>query len=175
MIKTFEEYSAYNKLAETTKVAAAALADAVLENIAWDFLENANDINDADKEEITFIIDLANDDKYFLNKLNKDHYSIKEIFQEKKHINTIDIIETWVEDNWEDYLNEDTVDALNDFFDMGGIIGKRQLNGGRFEAFREFQILVSDIAVSKIKEYFKMEDIEDRQDDDDDDDDEHDD
>ena len=80
---------------------------------------------------------------------------IKDIFQKKKHIHCVDVIDQWVEDNWDEYLDEDTVDALNDFFDMGGILGKKQLNGGRFESFRSFQMLVASKVINQIKETLK--------------------
>lgn len=39
MIKTFEQYTAFNKLTKTAKSAAEKLADGVLENIYWNFLK----------------------------------------------------------------------------------------------------------------------------------------
>lgn len=181
MIKTFEEYSYsvyYNRLEKTVQDAAEELAIKALEEFDWDFLEHATDLQECDRFMITWAISMINGRDYLSRKdidnLYEHDFSIKDLFKQKKHIRCVDIIDEWVEDNWEE-LDENTVESLNDFFDMGGILGKKQLNGGRFEAFRDFQILVSDIAVNKIKEYFKMEDIEDRQDDDDDDDDEHDD
>lgn len=169
MIKTFEQYTAFNKLTKTAKSAAVQLADGVLENISWDFLKNATDLGECDNTKISWIISLANDDVYFCKNLDAELYSIKEIFQQKKHIRCVDVIEKWVEENWEEYLDEDTVDALNDFFDMGGILGKKQLNGGRFEAFREFQILVEDNVINKIKE--TLQPAVDHDDDDEEDDD----
>lgn len=171
MIKTFEQYTALNKLTKTAKSAAEQLADEVLENIYWDFLKNATDLDECDNNEITWIISLANDDQYFRNDLDAALYSIEDIFQKKKHIRCVDVIDQWVDDNWDEFLDEDTVDALYDLFDTGGILGKRQLNGGRFESYKEFQMLVSDIAVSKIKESL----LDDHDHDDDDDDDEEDD
>lgn len=170
MIKTFEQYTALNKLTKTAKSAAEQLADEVLENIYWDFLKNATDLDECDNIEITWIISLANDDQYFRNDLDAALYSIKDIFQKKKHIRCVDAIDQWVDDNWDEFLDEDTVDALYDLFDTGGILGKRQLNGGRYESYRGFQMLVSDIAISKIKES-----LLDERDDDDDDDEEDDD
>ena len=172
MIKTFEQYTAFNKLTKTAKSAAEQLAIEVLENISWDFLKNATDLDECDNNEITWIISLANDDTYFCKDLNAELYSIKDIFQKKKHIRCVDVIDQWVEENWQEFLDEDTVDALNDLFDMGGILGKKQLNGGRFEAFRDFQILVEENVINKIKEALKPADDHG---DDDDDDDEHDD
>lgn len=173
MIKTFEQYSAYHRIEETVRTAAETLATAVLEEFDWGFLENAVDLEECDNLKVSWMITMVNGDGYISRKeiddLDDNKFSINAIFQKKKHIRRVDIIDEWVEDNWEDYLDENTVDAINDYLNMGGILGKRQLNGGRFEAFREFQILVSDIAVNKIKEYFKMENIEDAHDDDDDD------
>lgn len=142
----------FNKLTMIAKYAGDQLAVGVLEDIDWEFLKNATDLNECDNNEITWIISVANDDKYFLDDLNSALYSIKDIFQKKKHIRCVDVIDQWVDDNWEDYLDEDTVDALYDLFDIGGILGKNQLNGGRYESYREFQMLVSDIVISKIKE-----------------------
>ena len=142
----------FNKLTMIAKYAGDQLAVGVLEDIDWEFLKNATDLNECDNNEITWIISVANDDKYFLDDLNSALYSIKDIFQKKKHIRCVDVIDQWVDDNWEDYLDEDTVDALYDLFDIGGILGKNKLNGGRYESYREFQMLVSDIVISKIKE-----------------------
>lgn len=142
----------FNKLTMIAKYAGDQLAVGVLEDIDWEFLKNATDLNECDNNEITWIISVANDDKYFLDDLNSALYSIKDIFQKKKHIRCVDVIDQWVDDNWEDYLDEDTVDALYDLFDIGGILGKNKLNGGRYESYRKFQMLVSDIVISKIKE-----------------------
>ena len=142
----------FNKLTMIAKYAGDQLAVGVLEDIDWEFLKNATDLNECDNNEITWIISVANDDKYFLDDLNSALYSIKDIFQKKKHIRCVDVIDQWVDDNWEDYLDEDTVDALYDLFNIGGILGKNKLNGGRYESYREFQMLVSDIVISKIKE-----------------------
>jgi hypothetical protein len=171
MIKTFEQYTALNKLTKTAKSAAEQLADGVLEDIYWDFLKNATDLDESDNNEITWIISLANDDQYFFNDLNAALYSIKDIFQKKKHIRCVDVIDQWVDDNWEEFLDEDTVDALRDLFDTGGILGKKQLNGGRFESYRDFQMLVADNVINKIKESLAVKDHDDDDDDDEEDDD----
>ena len=152
MIKTFEEYTAFNKLMKTAKSAAEKLADGVIENIYWDFLKNATDLDECDNSEISWIISLANDDEYSLNDLNSAPYSIKDIFQKKKHIRCVDVIDQWVDDNWEEFLDENTVDALRDLFNTEAILGKNKLNGGRYESYREFQILVTDNTINKIKE-----------------------
>jgi hypothetical protein len=157
MIKTFEQYSYsvyYKRLEDTVKTAAETLADNILKEFDLNFLNNATDLQECDGYEISWIISMVNGDGFSMKEiddLDEHNFSIKDIFLKKKHINHRDIIDQWVEDNWED-LDEDTVDALNDYFDMGGILGKKQLNGGRYEAFRNFQMLVADNVINKIKE-----------------------
>ena len=114
MIKTFEQYTAFNKLTKTAKSAAEQLADEVLENIYWDFLNNATDLDECDNNEITWIISLANDDQYFLNDLDAALYSIKDLFQKKKHSRCVDVIDQWVDDNWQEFLDEDTVASIHE-------------------------------------------------------------
>ena len=175
MIKTFEQYTAYNRIEKTVNDAAMSLADDALEEIDWTFLEHATDLEECDNYKISWIISMVNGDRYLSKKeiddLDDRSFSINDLFLKKKHIRCVDIIEQWVQDNWEDYLDDETLDAIYDYLDMGGILGKKQLNGGRFESFREFQILVIDNAISKIKNYFKMENIEDKHDDDNEEDD----
>ena len=152
MIKTFEEYTAFNKLMISAMSEAEELAVGVIGHIYWDFLKNATDLDECDNSEISWIISLANDDEYSLNDLNSAPYSIKDIFQKKKHIRCVDVIDQWVDDNWEEFLDENTVDALRDLFNTEAILGKNKLNGGRYESYREFQILVTDNTINKIKE-----------------------
>lgn len=169
MIKTFEQYTAFNKLTKTAKSAAKKLADGVLENIYWNFLKNATDLDECDNKEITWVISLANDDEYFLNDLESALYSIKDIFEKKKHIRCVDVIDQWIDDNWEEFLDEDTVNDLHDIFGTETILDKNKPNGGRYESYIEFQVLVVDNAISKIKKSLLA--IKDHDDDDDDDDD----
>ena len=132
-LKTNEQFSRsadLNRLETTVEAAADELVEYVLDDIYWDFLKNATDLNECDDDDIT----------------------LAEIIQKKKHINYIDIIDQWVEENWEDYLQEETVDALYDFFDIGGTLGKNELGGGRYESFRGFQMLVTNKVINKIKE-----------------------
>lgn len=145
----------FNNLTMIAKSAGEKLAVGVLEDIDWEFLKNATDLKECDNLYITWIISVANDNNFlnekFISNLYDAPYSIKDMFQ-KEHANYIDVIDKWVDDNWDDYLDENTVDALYDLFDIGGILGKNQLNGGRYESYRDFQMLVSDIVVNKIKE-----------------------
>lgn len=141
-------------LEKIAKQAIDELADAAMENLYWDFLKNAVDLNKCKDIDITYMIDLVADNERLLDKWENEEFSIKEVLKKYKY-NVVDAIEHFVEENWEDYLDEDVVEALNDFFDIGGIVGKKSLMGGRYEAFRDFQIKVSAAVVEKIKKALK--------------------
>lgn len=156
-IKTFEQFTAASKLNRITtivKSAAEKLADSILKDLDWAFLKNATDLNTCEYDDIARIISLAQDDKYLSEELTEEPFSIEDICNQKKHYECVDAIDEWVEENWEDYLDETSIDALYDLFDTGGILDKNLLNGGRFESFRDFQNLVSENVINKIKESF---------------------
>ena len=142
------------RLEKIAKKAVEDLADAAMENIYWEFLKNAVDLKNCKDIDITYIIDLVTDNERLLDKWENEEFSIKDILKKYKY-NVVDAIEQFVEENWEDYLDEDEVEALNDFFDIGGIIDKKSLMGGRYEAFRDFQMKVSAAVVEKIKKALK--------------------
>jgi hypothetical protein len=129
------------------------IAAAAMENIYWDFLKNASDFNKCKEHEISWILNLANCDNcsYLPDDEIKNSFSIKDIIKRYGKHNCPDVVDKWVEENWDEYLDENTVEALNNFFDEGSILGKKQLNGGRWEAFRGFQISVFNSVVNKIK------------------------
>jgi hypothetical protein len=52
----------------------------------------------------------------------------------------------------EDYLDEYTIECINDYIDIGGILGSDELMGGSYETFRDFQSLVLTNVLNKIKE-----------------------
>ncbi len=157
MIKTFEQFTAaskFNRITTIVKSAAEKLADSILKDLDWEFLKNATDLNTCEYDDIARIISLAQDDKYLSEELTEEPFSIEDICNQRKHYTCVDAIDEWVEENWEDYLDENSIDALYDLFDTGGILDKNLLNGGRFESFRDFQILVSENVINKIKESF---------------------
>ena len=155
MIKTFEQFiSTPDKITYTPEEY----------KIAFDVVSQ---YYDGDVDEFLYSTDIAEKVDFILDNGIEDLRTCE--------VRCVDVIEDWVEENWEEYLDEDTVDALHDLFDMGGILGKRQLNGGRFEAFRDFQILVEDNVITKIKDALKPAVDKDDHDDDDDDDEEDDD
>ena len=142
------------RLERIAKKAVEDLADAAMENISWEFLKNAVDFKSCKDIDITYMIDLVTDNERLLDKWENEEFSIKDVLKKYKY-NVVDAIEQFVEENWEDYLDEDEVEALNDFFDIGGIIDKKALMGGRYEAFRDFQMKVSAVVVEKIKKALK--------------------
>ena len=157
MIPTFEQFTAASKLNRITtivKSAAEKLADSILKDLDWEFLQNATDLNTCEYDDIARIISLVQDDNYLSEELTEEPFSIEDICNQKKHYECVDAIDEWVEENWEDYLDENSIDALYDLFDTGGILDKDLLNGGRFESFRDFQNLVSENVINKIKESF---------------------
>lgn len=142
------------RLEKIAKQAIDELADVAMENIYWEFLKNASDFNRCKDSDITYMIDLVADDERLLDKWENEEFSIKDVLKKYKY-NVVDAIEQFVEENWEDYLDEDVVESLNDFFDVGGIVNKRALCGGRYEAFRDFQMKISAAVVEKIKKTLK--------------------
>ena len=151
MIKTFEQFIASNRIENTVRTAAVKLADEVLKNIYWEFLKNATDINECDELDIAFVLSLANDDEYIREELEQNPYSIKEVYEKNKHIKLIDVVDSWVEENWEDVLDEHEVDAIYDFIEIGGVLGKEYLNGGKVETFGDLQRLVLSNVINQIK------------------------
>ena len=83
--------------------------------------------------------------------LEQNPYSIKEVYEQNKHINLIDIVDSWVEENWEDVLDEHEVDTIYDFIEIGGVLGKEYLNGGKVESFGDLQRLVLSNVINQIK------------------------
>lgn len=142
------------RLERIAKKAVEDLADAAMENIYWEFLKNAVDFKNCKDIDITYMIDLVTDNERLLDKWENEEFSIKDVLKKYKY-NVVDAIEQFVEENWEDYLDETEVESLNDFFDIGGIIDKKALMGGRYEAFRDFQMKVSAAVVEKIKKALK--------------------
>jgi hypothetical protein len=151
VIKTFEQFIASNRIENTVRTAAVKLSDEVLKNIYWEFLKNATDINECDELDIAFVLSLANNDKYIREELEENPYSIKEVYEQNKHINLIDIVDSWVEENWENVLDEHEVDTIYDFIEIGGVLGKEYLNGGKVESFGDLQRLVLSNVINQIK------------------------
>lgn len=150
------------KIAAGVELAAMQLANTIVENdlIYWDFLKNATDFNEVFNEpsgdvKIEWLINRANSDciyTFFNHFKELEPFSIQALWDECYDHSEKSIIDEWVENNWEDYLDENTVEYIHDYIDIGGILGSDDLMGGSYETFREFQICVLNNVLNKIKE-----------------------
>lgn len=151
------------KLAAGVESAAMELANAIIENdlIYWDFLKNATDFNEVWNEpsgdvKIEWLINRANNrscsNTFFNHSKELEPFSIQELWDDCYVHSENPIIDEWVENNWEDYLDECTVEYIHDYIDIGGILGDDELMGGSYETFREFQNCVLNNVLNKIKE-----------------------
>jgi hypothetical protein len=124
----------------------------VLQEIPYEFLANANDLDKCDEEDIAKIISLYNDDKLNNDEV-EDTFDVLDILENKKHYNYINIIENLVHENfWQcDVLDQYTQEQLDDIYNISCIVNKDCYGGGGFELQRYIEIGV----VKKIYEYIK--------------------
>jgi hypothetical protein len=151
------------RLAESVESAAMELANTIVENdvIYWDFLKNATDFNEVFNQPsgdvmIEWMINRANNrehiDTFFNHFMELKPFSIQEEWDDCYHHEEMPVIDELVENHLEDYLDEYTIECINDYIDIGGILGSDELMGGSYETFRDFQSLVLDNVLNKIKE-----------------------
>ena len=124
----------------------------VLQEIPYEFLVNANDLDKCDEDDTAKIISLYNDDKLYDEEI-EDTFSVLEILENKKHYSYINIIENLVHENfWQcDVLDQYTQEQLDDIYGMSCIVNKYYYGGGGFEFQRYIEISVS----KKVYEYIK--------------------
>lgn len=124
----------------------------VLQEIPYEFLANANDLDKCDEDDTAKIISLYNDDKLYDEEV-EDTFSVLEILENKKHYSYINIIENLVHENfWQcDVLDQYTQEQLDDIYNMSCIVNKYYYGGGGFEFQRYIEISVS----KKVYEYIK--------------------
>jgi hypothetical protein len=124
----------------------------VLQEIPYEFLANANDLDKCDEDDTAKIISLYNDDKLYDEEV-EDKFSVLEILENKKHYSYINIIENLVHENfWQcDVLDQYTQEQLDDIYGMSCIVNKYYYGGGGFEFQRYIEISVS----KKVYEYIK--------------------
>lgn len=124
----------------------------VLQEIPYEFLANANDLDKCDEDDTAKIISLYNDDKLNDEEV-EDTFSVLEILEDKKHYSYINIIENLVHENfWQcDVLDQYTQEQLDDIYGMSCIVNKYYYGGGGFEFQRYIEISVS----KKVYEYIK--------------------
>lgn len=151
------------RLAESVESAAMEFANIIVENdvIYWDFLKNATDFNEIFNQPsgdvmIEWMINRANQrehiDTFFNDFMELKPFSIQEEWDDCYHHYEMPVIDKLVENHLEDYLDEYTIESINDYIDIGGILGSDELMGGSYETFRDFQSLVLDNVLNKIKE-----------------------
>jgi hypothetical protein len=124
----------------------------VLQEIPYEFLENANDLDKCDEEDTAKIISLYDNDKLNDEEVEST-FSVLEILEDKKHYSYINIIENLVHENfWQcDVLDQYTQEQLDDIYNMSCIVNKYYYGGGGFEFQRYIEISVS----KKVYEYIK--------------------
>jgi hypothetical protein len=124
----------------------------VLQEIPYEFLENANDLDKCDEEDTAKIISLYDNDKLNDEEVEST-FSVLEILKDKKHYSYINIIENLVHENfWQcDVLDQYTQEQLDDIYNMSCIVNKYYYGGGGFEFQRYIEISVS----KKVYEYIK--------------------
>jgi hypothetical protein len=124
----------------------------VLEEIPYEFLANANDLDKCDEEDTAKIISLYDNDKLNDEEVEST-FSVLEILKDKKHYSYINIIENLVHENfWQcDVLDQYTQEQLDDIYNMSCIVNKYYYGGGGFEFQRYIEISVS----KKVYEYIK--------------------
>ena len=124
----------------------------VLQEIPYEFLANANDLDKCDEDDTAKIISLYNDDKLYDEEV-EGTFSVLEILEDKKHYSYINIIENLVHENfWQcDVLDQYTQEQLDDIYNMSCIVDKYYYGGGGFEFQRYIEISVS----KKVYEYIK--------------------
>lgn len=145
VIKTFEQFTVFSHLEETMKSAAYKLATIMFDEfLDWEFLKNATDYEVCDADDISQILDITYYDYHhlrgsLLKELEENPFRIKEVC--RKYTN-YHVIGDWVKDNWEDYLDEYTVDTFYEKLNIQGIMN-------------DFIKLVEKNVYDKIKENIK--------------------
>lgn len=128
------------------------MADYVIEQFVYypDF-DNATDLQECDGDDIQYFCDIEYNDGY--EPEENEPFSIKEFVKHHKYLRH-SIFEKYVEENWEDFLEDDLIEAINDRIKVGMIVDKYCYGGGGFEVERDFQLGVVDKVAEKIKENF---------------------
>ena len=141
---------------ENDKLLAKAIdtmADYAIEQfVDFDDFVNATDLQECDGDDIQYFYDIEYNDGY--EPEEGEPFSIK-YFVKRHRKPRCSIFENYVEENWEEFLDDDLVEAIYDRIDVGKIVGKYCYGGGGFEVERDFQIGVTDRIAEKIKEKFR--------------------
>lgn len=128
MIKTFEQFTVFAHLEKTMQSAADKLATIIFDEfIDWEFLKNATDYEVCDEDDISDILDITSYDYHhshghLLNELEETPFSIKDVCRKYTLNKNYHVIGDWVKDNWEDYLDTNTIDTFYEKLNIEGIM-----------------------------------------------------
>lgn len=137
------------------------MADRTIEEFVYypDF-DNVTDLQECDGDDIQMFYDCISRGWPSCEPEEGEKFSVKEFV--KSHIGHtfFPLFEKYVEENWEDFLDDDLIEAINDRIKVGMIVDKYCLGGGGFEVERDFQLGVVNKVAEKIKEKFKKQHTE---------------
>lgn len=129
------------------------MADYAIEQfVDSDDLVNATDLNECDADDIQYFYDILYN-TWFEPEEGKS-FSIKEIIKSNRG-SRHSVFEDYAEENWEEFLDDDLIEAIYDRINVGKIVGKYCYGGGGFEVERDFELAVKDKVAEKIKEKFR--------------------
>ena len=142
---------------ENDKLLAKAIdtmADYAIEQfVDFDDFVNATDLQECDGDDIQYFCDIEYNDGY--EPEENEPFSIKDFI--KRHWSRHSIFEDYVKENWEEFLDDDLIEAIEDRIKVGKVVGKYCYGGGGFEVERDFELAVKDKVAEKIKEKFKKQ------------------
>ena len=149
---------------EVMRHAIETLSDAVMhEYVCDDDLVNATDLDACTIGDIEDFYDITCAGGYPLHDTMTDElsspFSVKAFNKKYRNRKKFPIFEDFVKDNWEDILDEETVDAIYDRRDVGSIVDKNAYGGGGFEVMRGLEIAVSKNVAQKILDKFRQTEI----------------
>lgn len=132
------------------------MADYAIEEFVYypDF-DNATDLQECDGEDIQMFYDITSRGWSSCEPEEDEPFSVKEFIKSKLGKSHFPIFERYVHENWEEFLEDNLVEAINDRIKVGMIVDKCCLGGGGFEVERDLELGVRDKVAEKIKEKFK--------------------
>ena len=142
---------------ELYEKAVGIMADEVIDYfVCSDDLINATDLQECDGDHIQRFYDVQiNYNRY---PEDDEPFSIKDFIDLKKHgwchYLLYSPFEKYVSENWEDALDEELVEAIQDRVKVGEIVGKYCYGGGGYEVQRDLELDVVEKIAEKLKEKF---------------------
>ena len=125
------------------------MTDYVLENIGTDYFENAIDLNECDGDDIQELLSCV--DNIGTDIFDKP-YKIKSLISKYCSKYYRPVIEELVEENYQDVLDDELLDAVYDRYDVQSIVNKNAYGGGGYEVLKQFSNAVKDRVADKLKE-----------------------